>query len=160
MQRILAQARKLYHVITGQPIYPTRFRRLSLVDICIHCLVNHPEIPVTSLPLDIQEHLQKRRDDPYYRVSPVYSGERWNSFAQPMLECHRIVTESVDRDQRIDSVIKMLKCIDDNIDLFHYDPGYCDSMREMLIKFSGNEFIGEISQYYLLKWFDYKLEAS
>lgn len=155
MQGIFTQACRLYHVITGRPIYPTRFRRLSLIDICIHCLVNHPEITVTSLPLDIQEHLQKRRDDPYYRVSPMYSGERWEDFEKPMLEYHRIIMESADRDHRNDSMVKMLKCIDENTDIFNYSRECSDSFREMLIKLSDIESFSELSRHYLLKWFDY-----
>lgn len=50
--------------------YSTCTRLISLTDICIHYLINHPEIPA-----ELQEHIQKRKDDSYYRVLPMYSRE-------------------------------------------------------------------------------------
>jgi hypothetical protein len=50
---------------------------LSLLDVCLGHLINHPEIDRSRLPIELHDHLEARQKDPYYRVNPQCNCEIW-----------------------------------------------------------------------------------
>ena len=134
-----------------------KVRLLSLIDTCIYYLVSHPEISTSSLPSKLQEHIWKHEDDPYYRVLPQYSYEIYQSFSNPIFEYYRQLDHTVGEANRINIVSELLQYIDGNLNCMRYLPRFSNTIFRKLIDFPNDGLPVEISQYYLLKWFDYKL---
>lgn len=146
--------------IPQNPTYPTDIRLLSLIDTCIHYLIHHPEISISSLPSDLHEHIQKRKDDSFYRVLPEYSIEKRRDFSKPLND-HLIRLQNTDgKDNKITIAIEVFRYLDDHIDSLRYLCNESDVIKQKLIKFPKEGFPSAISQQYLLKWFNYKLETS
>lgn len=146
--------------IPQKPTYPTDIRLLSLIDTCIHYLIHHTEISISSLPSELHEHIQKRKDDSFYRVLPEYSIEKHHSFVE-LLNNHLIRLRDTDgKDNKITIAIEIFRYFDDHLESLRYFWNDSDIIKQKLIKFSKEGFPVAISQQYLLKWFNYKLEAS
>lgn len=138
--------------------YPTQSRFLSLTDTCIHYLINHPEISVASLPIELREHMEKRKLDHMYRVLPEYSHDKYMIFQRPTLEYFNRISMTDGKANKIDIVIEMLKFIDGHLDTLKYVSSNANAFRCKLIELSSQGFPIEMSRHYLLKWFDQKLE--
>lgn len=146
-------------LIPKKSSYPTKIRFLSLIDTCIHYLINHPEISVSSLPIELQEHMKKRELDGMYRVLPEYSHEKYMIFQSPTLEYFNRISMTDGKANKINIVIEMLKFIDGHLDTLRYVSSNADAFRCKLIDLSRDGFPIEVSRHYLLKWFNYKLES-
>lgn len=145
---------------TLSPIYPTKIRLISLTDICIHYLIHHPVIPVSSLPSELQEHIEKRKDDPFYRVLPMYSVEKCRIFRTTIVEYIGRIDNMSKKGDKINLVLEMLKVVDNDLDSLRYAWKFGAKMQEKLINLPCDGFPVTISRCYLLKWFDYKLILS
>ena len=135
-------------VIVSKQIYPTDIRLISLIDTCIHYLIHHPEVPLLQLPVELQEHIQKRKNDSFYRVLPEYSIEKRRDFVKP-LNNHLIRQQDTDgKDNKITIAIEILRYLDDHIDSLRYLCNESDVIKQKLIKFPKEGFPIAISQQY------------
>ena len=137
--------------------YPTKLRFLSLTDTCIHYLIHHPEIPVLSLPLELQEHIEKRKEDSHYRVIPMYSVDKYQIFRTAIFVYVDRMENTTGKGDKINLVLEMIKVIDDDLDSLRYIWKFGARVREKLIDLPSAGFPLPVSKRYLLKWFDYKL---
>lgn len=148
---------KISRYIPQKPVYTTQIRFLSLIDTCIHYIIHHPEISTISLPLELQEHMEKRRSDEMYRVLPAYSLGDYQIVSNEIIRYLDRIALTNRKDNRINAIIDMLKFVDENLDILRYDHKYANTLRKKLIDIIDEGFPIAVSQHYLLKWFDYKL---
>lgn len=143
--------------ISEKPIYSTRIRFLSLIDICIHYLINHPVIPVTTLPLEVQEHIERRKADDMYRVLPEYSFEKYEIILRNIQGYLDSVSSTNGKDNKINIAIDMLRSLDEHLYHLRYVNVHAKGIQQKLIDLPSDGFPIAVSQHYLMKWFDYKL---
>lgn len=159
MQEVLPQFPRSTYYILDKPVYPTSMRLISLTDICIHYLINHSEIPITLLPLELKEHIENRKNDECYRVLPAYSEEKWNRFGNIMREhLDRFYIEE-EKANRINIMLKMFQSVDEDIESLRYTLSLSLTIKQKLIDLPKQGFPIETSRYYLLKWFSHKLDS-
>lgn len=133
------------------PTYPTEIRFLSLTDICIHYLIHNPKIPITFLPIELQEHIERRKVDSKYRVLPEYSADKYLIFKDGMTSRYHQLDLTCEKDNRLAVILDMLT--------LKYCYRFGDVVRDKLIRFPiEDSFLLGISRYYLVKWFDYRRE--
>ena len=143
--------------IPDKPVFPTRARLISLMDICIHYLIHRPEISTAQLPSELREHIENRKKDEFYRVLPSYSIKKVHEFNDPMEECLNRLYITKGKDNRIKIVLEILQFADENFDSWRYYQGFSATMRQKLTDLPDEGLPIEVSRHYLLKWFDQKL---
>ena len=145
--------------ILDKPVYPTKARLISLIDICIHYLIHRPEISTSQLPSELQDHIKNRRGDDYYRVLPAYSTGHLNKINDLITEHLNRCYSTKGKDNKIKILLEMFQCADENFDSWRYLQQFSATMRKKLIDLPSEGFPIEVSRHYLLKWFDCEVES-
>ena len=86
--------------------------------------------------MELHEHIQKRKDDSYYRVLPMYSGEKRDYFTNEMLSYFNQFEYTHGISPRV-SQTQIFRFIDDNNAVLYYDhPNFRITIRKKLIELS------------------------
>lgn len=137
--------------------YPTEIGFLSLVDTCIHRIIHHSEINTSGLPKELHEHIENRKRDEYYRVSPEYSHEKFKTFTDIIEKFVVRMTTIHGETKRLDAFIELFKSINDFRNDLQYYPRLNGTMKSKLLEVAKHGVRIDIAKRYLWKWYGYKL---
>jgi hypothetical protein len=99
-------------------------RNISLVDTCIFCLRQHPEIDIAVLPQDLRDHLQARRIDSRYRVNPSYNSEVYKQLNDTIVNLIKMIHTSGSTSEKIHWFLEMFKFLCQDPRLLQYYPHF------------------------------------
>jgi RimJ/RimL family protein N-acetyltransferase len=105
---------------------------LSLVDVCLAWLLQHPEVDRKHLPLHLQSYITAREQDEKYRVQPPYDQHYHCEFTQNLYEMymqfdneHHLLTSR----ERIQFLFNLLTYIHDHIKYLWYNPKFAQVLQ-------------------------------